>query len=109
MKKLKKTSYIYLCLCVCLMSSWLLMKAAFGEETASFFKEGSNYDIYYQASDNEVDCIKNVKIVGSEQMFGVTFLRVHTSGTAQPVDAFIILNGIKAIVPNGQVVSQVRI
>ncbi|MCX5698851.1 MAG: hypothetical protein NTX01_04055 [Candidatus Omnitrophica bacterium] len=109
MKKLKKASYIFLFFCVCLMSSQLLMQAAFGQETASFFEKGANYDIYYQSSDNQVDCIKNVKIVGSEQMFGVTFLRVHTSGAAQPIDAFIVFSGIRAIVPNGQVISQVRI
>jgi hypothetical protein len=109
MKKFKKTDYIFSFFCVCLISCPLLMKVAFGQETASFFEKGVNYDIYYQASDNQVDCIKNVKIVGSEGVFGVTFLRLHTSGTVQPIDAFIVFSSVRAIVPNGQIISQVRI
>lgn len=109
MKKLKKASYIFLFLCACLMSYQPLMKTVFGQDAASFFEKGNNYDIYYQVSENEVDCIKDVKIVGSQEIFGITFLRVNSSGAAQPVDAFIVLSGIRAIVPNGQVISQVRI
>ncbi|MFH1354964.1 MAG: hypothetical protein ABIH19_02315 [Candidatus Omnitrophota bacterium] len=70
---------------------------AAGGEGVNFNKEAA-YNIYYEVSDYEVNQVENIRILGTEEIGQVIFLKIKYSGVTER-EGFIRLDSIKAILP----------
>lgn len=67
----------------------------------SFFKENISYDIYFTGYDGYNTVVKNVEIIGFDEINGKTFLVVRPSGfKLKEVDGFVLFEAVVAIFPN---------
>ncbi|MBI4336189.1 MAG: hypothetical protein HY589_05995, partial [Candidatus Omnitrophica bacterium] len=55
------------------------------------------YDVYYEVSKFEVDCVYNVSVMGTVNIDGITFLVVNTKEFTKEKSSFILFSGVRAI------------
>ncbi len=84
---------------VLVLSCFLFCKTVAAETVDVTFNENDRYDIYFN-----YDLIKSVKIIGTREINGVTFLVVTNSNLkSKGTEGFIDFESIKAILPTGYI------
>jgi len=75
----------------------------FAEDEAALFDKKTLYDIYYEVSDFEVDCVKGVEVLGTAVIDDISFLVIISHATPVLLDkkGYILLSSIRAILPRG--------
>jgi len=93
----------YTIVCLFLLTSiYLLEQRVFAENKLAFFNRDISYDVYYEIGEFEIDCVENVKVVGTVSIDSVTFLIINSSDI-KAKEGYIILSSIKAILPSGSI------
>lgn len=92
----------------------LLANIAFAENKdivsmgGNTFNKDINYDVYYEVSKFEVDCVLNVKVIGTIKIDSTTFLVVSGSEfSTKDKLGYILFSSVRAILP-GQYVKPIR-
>jgi hypothetical protein len=95
MKKIVSVTFILL-----ILSSQL----CFAENTnlqsyQEIFDKSVQYNIVYENQPEEIDTIKNVKIVGIVEIYNKVFLKISVS-TFESKYGFILFDAVKAVLPS---------
>jgi hypothetical protein len=70
----------------------------------SNFNADTNYDVYYEVSNFEVDTVENVKIIGVEPIHDRSFLVIKGSDfLGKEKVSYILFDSVKAILTNGYI------
>ncbi len=85
---------------ICAISPFLMIVESAPEYESLDFPEDAQYDVYYQASENEVQRMESVKIVGLKTIGKKDFLVVFRDQGLNSASklSFIAMEAIKAIV-----------
>jgi len=88
-------------ICLFLLGSCLILaqSTAFAVEPVSFSVD-TQYDVYYEVSEFEVDDVEKVKIPGIVTVGNRKYLVITDTGISRDKQGYILLESVKAILPS---------